>query len=235
MSKKSLDICLSPDLLHLYTLDGKIVVVVDILRATSSIITALAHYVERIIPVSKLEQCEAYKKLGYVTAAERDGKKAEGFDLGNSPFSYMSEDLKGQTIVLTTTNGTEAINRSKAAEKILIGGFINLRSLTNYLISSDRDIIILCSGWKGRVNVEDTLFAGALATALDNYFDGVSDDVKLSKTLYDAAQMDVFAFIQDCSHVKRLRNLGIEKDIKYCLTESKYEVVPYFDGEAIVK
>ncbi len=231
----TIEVCLSPQLVHLYDLEGKIVVVADILRATSTIITALSHHVERIIPVSKLEQCLAYKKLGYITAAERDGKKADGFDLGNSPFSYMSEELKGKTIVLTTTNGTEAISKSRASHTILIGGFLNISSVAKYLRNARRDTVILCAGWKGKVNIEDSLFAGALLHELGTAFSQDTDDSHLCQALYAAAKDDMMAHIADCSHVKRLKTLGIEEDIRFCLQYNTYATVPYFDGDALVK
>lgn len=231
----AIEVCLSPQLLHLYELEGKVVVVVDVLRATSTIITALSHHVERIIPVAKLEQCQAYKKLGYITAAERDGKKAEGFDLGNSPFSYMSNELKGKTVVLTTTNGTEAISKSKSAHTIVIGGFLNIASVAKFLRHTQRDTIILCAGWKGKINIEDTLFAGALLHELGTSFKQETDDCNLSLALYATAKDDMMAHISDCSHVKRLAALGIEEDIRFCLQYNTYNTVPYFNGDALVR
>src|SRR5690606_2461121 len=105
----SIDVCFSPELLHLYELKGKAVVAVDILRATSTMTTAFAHGATQIFPVMQLEECLAFSDKGCLTAAERDGQKAEGFDLGNSPFSYMNGTVKGKDIAITTTNGTRAI------------------------------------------------------------------------------------------------------------------------------
>ena len=93
---KKIDVCLSPELMHLYKTDDRTIVVVDILRATSCMTTAFAHGIQSITPFASLEDCRAMKKQGYFTSGERDGKKVEGFDLGNSPFEYMDEKLKGK-------------------------------------------------------------------------------------------------------------------------------------------
>src|SRR6188768_1930193 len=120
---KTIDVCLSPDLMHLYKVHDRTVVVVDILRATSCMTTAFANGITEIAPFADLDACLAMKSKGYFTAGERDGKKVDGFDLGNSPFEYMDENLRGKKIAFTTTNGTEAIARSHGAREIIIGSF----------------------------------------------------------------------------------------------------------------
>ena len=128
--RQSIDICLTPELIHQYELEDKIVVVVDILRATSCMVTGIAQGVKEIMPVSTLEECVALKGLGYFTAAERNGEKAEGFDMGNSPFEYMNDELKGEKVAVTTTNGTLAIHKSLMADEILIGE--RIRDIINF-------------------------------------------------------------------------------------------------------
>ena len=130
---KKIDVCLSPELMHLYKTDDRTVVVVDILRATSCMTTAFAHGIQSITPFASLEDCRAMKQQGYFTSGERDGKKVEGFDLGNSPFEYMDEKLKGKKIAFTTTNGTQAIAKSIGAKEIVIGSFLNLTALANHI------------------------------------------------------------------------------------------------------
>ncbi|MEQ8573117.1 MAG: 2-phosphosulfolactate phosphatase, partial [Fulvivirga sp.] len=103
---KTVDVCLSPDLIHLYDVSDKVVVVVDILRATSCMTAGLANGVKSITPFENLEQCQAMKHQGYLIAGERNGQKVDGFDLGNSPFDYMDEKVKGKKVAVTTTNGT---------------------------------------------------------------------------------------------------------------------------------
>jgi len=231
----TLDICLSPELLHLFNPKGKIVVVTDILRATSCMVTGLANGVHSIIPVDTLDKCRKLGlKKGYITAAERDGKKAEGFDIGNSPFSYMEDAVKGKTVVVTTTNGTRAISEASDAKEIIIGSFLNLDAIASYLSIKQKDVIVVCAGWKGHVNMEDTLFAGALAHILNGDFTSKQDATDMAIHLWNLAKDDLEGFLSNCSHARRLQNLDITDDIAFCLTLNKYQVVPVMKGESLV-
>ncbi|MCH7512388.1 MAG: 2-phosphosulfolactate phosphatase [Bacteroidetes bacterium] len=232
---KSIDICLSPDLVHLYDLKGKIVVVVDILRATSCITTGLAHGIMSITPYASLEECRSMKQKGYYIAGERGGRKVDGFDIGNSPYSYMEPHLKDQKIAITTTNGTIAIEKSNDAEKIIIGAFLNLAAVVNYLRTQGNDVVILCAGWKGHINLEDTMFAGALALTLESEFHYTDDAVLLAKALYKEMKGSMLHAIQNASHVKRLKKFNVNKDVEFCLTPNRYDVVPVLkNGEIVI-
>jgi 2-phosphosulfolactate phosphatase len=232
---KTIDVCLSPELMHLYTVHDRTVVVVDILRATSCMTTAFAHGIASITPFAKMEDCLALKDKGYFTAGERDGKKVEGFDLGNSPFEYMDEKLKGQKIAFTTTNGTQAIAKSIGAQEIIIGSFLNLSAVADYLLKGTNNVLVVCAGWKGRVNLEDTLFAGALVELLKEHTLPDCDAPVAAQHLYNQAKHDMVDFLKDSSHVRRLAKLNIYKDIQFCLTADQYTVVPVLkDGVLVV-
>ena len=232
---KQIDVCLSPELIHLYDLSGKVVVVVDILRATSCMTTGIAHGVKAIRPVSTLEECSALKEKGYITAAERGGQKVATFDIGNSPFSYMEEQVKGKKIGVTTTNGTLTINKSKSADEVIIGSFLNLTAVANYLNKQNKDVIIHCAGWQGRVNLEDTLYAGALAEKLGSTFQIDCDAARASLVLYEQAKNDLDGFLSKSSHVQRLKSFNIQKDITFCLTIDEYDVIPVLREGELVK
>lgn len=223
---KTIDVCLSPDLMHLYSVEGKSVVVVDILRATSSMTTAFAHGIDSIYPVAKLDDCRLMKAKGYLIAGEREGEKVPDFDLGNSPFEYMAENLKGKRIAFTTTNGTQAIAKSIGAKEIIIGAFLNLSAVVEHLIASNNDILIVCAGWKGKVNLEDTVFAGALAEKLKDRFSDACDAPLMARHLYNAAKVNLAKFLSESSHVRRLNKLNIHEDMEFCLTTDKFSVVP---------
>jgi len=212
--------------MHLYPLHDRTVVVVDILRATSCMVTALANGADHIIPVAELEDCLVMKKTGYITAGERDGEKVEGFDKGNSPFEYMGGQVRGRKIAFTTTNGTHAIAKSKGANEILIGSFLNLSAVASHLIRGENNALIVCAAWKGKINLEDTLFAGALVSQLDKDFENECDAPLAAKYLYEHAQADMAAFLSNSSHVKRLNRLNIHEDIGFCLTLDEYDVLP---------
>lgn len=223
---RTIDVCVSPELMHLYTVSDRTVVVVDILRATSCMTTAFAHGIASITPFAKMEDCLAMKDQGYFTAGERDGKKVDGFDFGNSPFEYMDEKLKGQKIAFTTTNGTQAIAKSAGAREIIIGSFLNLTAVTNYLAKGTDNILVVCAGWKGKVNLEDTLFAGAVVELLKDQVQSECDAPVAAQHLYNQAKHDLVDYLKDSSHVRRLAKLNIFKDIEYCLTPDQYSVVP---------
>lgn len=231
---RNIEVCLTPELIHLYGVKGKVVVVIDILRATSCMTTAIAHGVKSLIPVATLEECKALQNQGFIAAAERDGKMAEGFDIGNSPFSYMEENLRGKTIAVTTTNGTLAINRSLEAEEIIIGSFLNRTAIVNYLKSQAYDVLLLCAGWKGKTNLEDTLFAGAVIEDLGNAFSSENDAAITATTLYKVAKNNLEGFLANSSHFKRLKGLNIHKDITFCLTSDLYNAIPVLRGKELV-
>ncbi|MFN5170431.1 MAG: 2-phosphosulfolactate phosphatase [Cyclobacteriaceae bacterium] len=231
---KTIDVCLSPELIHLYDVRNRTVVVVDILRATSCMVTAMAHGAESITPFADLEQCRSMRTRGFITSGERDGKKVDGFDKGNSPFEYMGDDVRGLKIAFTTTNGTQAIEKSKEAREIIIGSFLNLSSVVKYLLLGEHSVLIVCAGWKGRVNLEDTLFAGAVVEKLKDYLGPDCDAPLAARHLYNLAKNDMAGFLSESSHVKRLNRLNIHQDFEYCLTVDEFKVLPRIRNGSIV-
>lgn len=222
---KTIDVCLSPDMMHLYDVSDKTVVVVDILRATSCMVTAFAFGVDHIVPFADLASCRQMSEKGYITSGERNGEKVEGFDKGNSPFEYM-EEIRGKKIAFTTTNGTQAIEKSKGAPDLVIGAFLNLTAVANHVMQGNRDVLVVCAGWKGKVNLEDTLFAGALVDKVKSEVEPGCDAPLAAQHLYHLSGADKVGFLKNASHIKRLNRLGIKEDIQYCLTEDRYQVVP---------
>jgi 2-phosphosulfolactate phosphatase len=234
---KSVEVCFSPISYPLFRNDDAIVVIIDIFRATSAICTAINHGVNSIIPVSTVEEAIEYQSKGYLAAAERHGEVVDGFEFGNSPFSYMVESVKGKTIVLTTTNGTVAVEAAKDAHKVVIGSFLNLSVLTNWLISQNRDVVLLCAGWKNKFNLEDTLFAGAVISRLTETgkFENTCDTAQAASHLFNSAKADLYGFLENSSHRKRLEKLNLDKDIRYCLELDLAPVIPILEGLSIVK
>jgi 2-phosphosulfolactate phosphatase len=196
------------------------------LRATSCMTTAFAHGIKSIAPFATLDDCLAMKAQQHFTAGERNGEKVEGFDLGNSPFEYMEENLKGKNIAFTTTNGTQAIIKSLGAKEIIIGSFLNLSAVVEYLKNGSNNILVVCAGWKGRFSLEDTLFAGAIVELIKEHAAVECDSPLAAQHLYNLAKKDLVSFLKDSSHVKRLNRLDIHKDIVFCLTPDQYDVVP---------
>lgn len=237
--KNKLEVCHSPALFEAYFDDPDcVVVVIDVFRATSAMVTAFAHGIKEMIPVAELDEALEYQKKGFEVAAERKGEKLDGFKLGNSPFDYMSEDIKDASIVITTTNGTQAVEKAKNANHLLIGSFLNLSAICDKLEELDKDVILLCAGWKNRFNLEDTLFAGAVVDELTRRnirFSDLSDSAISAKFIYNHAKENLFKFLENSSHRKRLSRLNMEEDILFCLTIDKYSIVPeLIDGKIIL-
>jgi len=240
-NKPTLHTSFSTALLHLYDVSNSIVVIIDVLRATSTIATALYNGAKCVIPVDSVSRCiELGKQIEGITAGERDGKIAEGLEHGNSPFEYPREFIEGKTLVLTTTNGTRLLHMAleKGAKEIITGSFPNLSAVCDHIIEMKQNVILGCAAWKDRVNMEDTLFAGAVISKIGEYFAINCDSSHMAATLYEKGRRDLFGFMKknNASHYHRLMNFGLEKDIRYCFTADKANILPeYKEGKLVVK
>ncbi|HVA98380.1 MAG TPA: 2-phosphosulfolactate phosphatase [Bacteroidia bacterium] len=230
------EVCFSPNLYPVYKRTDNIVVIIDVLRATSAICTAFYYGAEKIIPVATVEEALKYKQQGFLVGAERDAIKVDGFDFGNSPFDYMTDKIKGKSIVLTTTNGTQAIEAAKNAHKVVIGAFLNFTVLCDWLKKENKSVLLLCSGWKNRFNLEDTLFAGAVAEELSKHvnFPFLDDAALAAKFMYQTAKTNPHKYLRNSSHRKRLAALNLKKDIKYCLAFDKTNLLPILEKDCLV-
>jgi 2-phosphosulfolactate phosphatase len=235
----SLYTAVSPALLKLYDISDSIVVIIDVLRATSTIATAIYNGAEAVIPVDSVANCiQIGKQLNAITAGERDGKVAAGLQYGNSPFEYPASFIKGKTLVLTTTNGTKLLHMALelGAAEIITGAFANIDAVCNYLIHKKKPVLLACAAWKDRVNIEDSLFAGAVVKRIRPHFEINCDSSQMVEALYQLAEHDLFDFLKakEASHYKRLTAFGLEKDIRHCLTADTAPVLPlYQDGKLI--
>jgi 2-phosphosulfolactate phosphatase len=239
MSKPTLYTSLSPALLHLYNVRECVVVVIDVLRATSTIATALYNGAKEIIPVDSVEKCiRLGKDMACITAGERDGKVAEGLQYGNSSFEYPREFIAGKILVLTTTNGTKLLHMAlaKGATEIVTGSFLNFSAVCDHLVSLKKNVILACAGWKDKVNLEDTLFAGAVISQIREHFTVDCDSSNMAACLYEQAKDDLYEFMKtnNASHYHRLSNFGLERDIRHCLTKDVANVLPYYVNERLV-
>lgn len=232
------EVCYSPSLFQHFANPDSIVVVVDVFRATSAIVTALHHGAASMVPVSTVQEAKRLKAAGMLAGGERDGMIVEGFDFGNSPFSYINDDFKGKDIALTTTNGTKAINiASESTTDVLIGSFLNLAVMSDWILAQNQDVVVLCAGWKNRFNMEDSLYAGALTDLLlgSGKFESDCDSANAARLVYRTARRDLLRFLSTCSHRKRLAHLDLEKDVEYCLQLNICPVVPMLEDSRIVK
>ncbi|MCL4105553.1 UNVERIFIED_CONTAM: hypothetical protein GTU68_057428 [Idotea baltica] len=189
-----------------------------------------------MIPVATLDEARAFKAKGFLSAAERNGEKVEGFDMGNSPFSYMKPHIRDSDICISTTNGTQAIKAAvdHKAMEIVIGSFANLSRLAEYLKGRNENVLMLCAGWKERPNLEDTIFAGAMVKKLRPQFRRLQDSALIAETLYRNANRRKSYFIRNSSHFNRLFHiLQIQKDVKYSLRTDTHPVLPKLIGDRL--
>lgn len=232
------EVCFMPGQYPLYAQDMGIVVVIDVLRATSAMVAAFEHGVDRIIPVANIEEARQYiGRDGYIAAAERNGEVVQGFAYGNSPLAYVGQDLKGKTIVMTTTNGTKAINLAKDARQLVIGAFLNLTALSDWLVKQNDNILLLCSGWKDKFNLEDSVFAGAvMERLLDSGKFGVEEDSSIAaKFMYMSARENYMSILKAAPRRRRIEQLQMLPDVKYCLTPDQSTCIPVLqDGELVL-
>ena len=238
INKPTLVTSLSPSLLNLYNLEDAVVVIIDVFRATSTIATALYNGATQIIPVDDVERCKAIgcEIEGSITAGEREGKVIEGLQYGNSPAEYPRNFIEGKTLVLTTTNGTKLLHMAfeKGCAEVVTGSFPNLTAVCEYLVRQNKNVVLGCSGWKDRFNLEDTLFAGAVIQRIKQHFTIHCDSSLMAEEMYTLHKSDLFSFIQKTTHWHRLAGYGLEKDLEYCVTIDAANILPVFKEGALI-
>ncbi len=236
MGKRKLETCFSPALYEPDLHAGSIVVIIDILRATSAICTAFANGATSIIPVAEVHEAKDFKNRGYLVAAERDGYVLDFADFGNSPFNFTRERVEGKTIVYSTTNGTGIIKMAASADAIVIGSFLNISSLTGWLINMEKDVVLFCSGWKNRFNLEDTLCAGAMAERLmeSSLYSTICDSTLAAMDLWSLAKNDLSGYIEKVAQRSRLRDKGLDDCISFCLTPDFTKKIPVIKNGILV-
>ena len=236
-TRKNVEVCYTPGEYEYFKGEYDLIVVIDVLRATSAICVAFENGIRSIIPVATIEEAQDYKDRGFLVGAERKGQIVEGFDFGNSPYSYMNEDFIGKDVVLSTTNGTKALSIASDAETVVVGSLLNLDALCEWLENQDKNILCLCSGWQDKFNLEDTICAGAICDYLINTgkYTSNEDSSIAAKYLYLSAWVNPLGYLKSSSHRRRLKNLDLNEDIKYCLTPNQTRVVPILRDGKLVK
>jgi 2-phosphosulfolactate phosphatase len=237
MTKRKLETCFSPALYEPSEYADSIVVVIDILRASSAICTAFANGASEIIPVAEVSEAREYKSKGYLVAAERDGYVLDFADFGNSPFNFTREKVEGRTIVYSTTNGTGIINLASSAFMTVIGSFLNIGALSRWLLSQERDVLLFCAGWKNRFNIEDTICAGAIAERLldSSSYTTICDSTLAALDLWSLAKENLPEYIEKVAQRTRLRDKGLDDCIDFCITADFTEKIPVIKNGVLVE
>ena len=222
---KFIDVCLTHEQLNNYDHVGKVVVIIDVLRATSTINTILYQGAKLVKPVESLEECKKLKDEKYIIMAERMGKKVEGFDYGNSPTKIKKNQLKGSKVAITTSNGTKAIIKTKGSKISLIASFLNISKVINFINKESEDTLLVCSGWQGSPNLEDTLCAGGIISGLNDY-NTISDAAHIAKKLYESSKNNILKEMMKSSHAKRLSSYDNILDIEFCSKLNTQPIIP---------
>ena len=228
-------VCFSPTMLAQYEHKDSVVVVTDVFRATTTMCVAFSNGCKEIIPVATEDEAKDYKNKGYLVGAEKETERCVFADFGNSPAEYYAEKVKGKTIVMKTTNGTVAINGAKDCHSLLIGAFVNLNAVAQKCKELNRDVLIVCSGQNLNISLEDSLFAGALTSLLQEAdFFIVQDDARIALTLWQQARNILRKFAVQGEHAQRLIRHGFEKDIDICLSQSTLDIVPVLKENKLI-
>lgn len=236
MSKRKLETCFSPALYVPEDCIYSIVVIIDVLRASSSICTAFANGATEIIPVDDIVKAKEYKSKGYLVAAERDGFVLDFADFGNSPFNFTKEKVEGKTIVYSTTNGTGIIKLASSSHMTVIGSFLNISALSGWLINQEKDVMLFCAGWKNRFNIEDTICAGAIAEKLmkSGFYTSVCDSTMAAMDLWSIARNDLQGYVRKIAQRNRLKDKGLDDCIEFCLTPDFTKKIPILNNGVLI-
>lgn len=228
------DVCLRPGDFKIQNYPNNIAVVIDVLRATSSIITAFANGCASFLPVTTVEEARDCKRQHRqaLLAGERQGRCIEGFDIGNSPFEYNKDRVADQQIIMTTTNGTKALQAASLAKKVYVGAFLNSAALCQVLAADNQDVVIVCAGSEGKFSFEDALCAGLIANRL-SHFGMLSDTAMAAQAMYNGCKAEINTSVAASSHAQYLISIGFEKDVKYCLQLDQFHVVPVYSHGVI--
>jgi 2-phosphosulfolactate phosphatase len=215
----SIEVVLSPALFpYRVQQSGIVTVVIDVLRATSAFNAVFDAGAHSILPVGDLQLLLALQKEGFLTAAERDGKKVDFADFGNSPTQFLEASLSQVSIAYSTTNGTQSLLLAKEAGPVITAAFTNVGRAVSFLQMQSSPIVILCSGWKNNPSLEDTLCAGAIINhlSLDSQIELVGDTALMALELWNNHQNHIADFCSQGSHYQRLLNAGLQSDLEHC-------------------
>lgn len=234
----NLEVVFTPEEIKNRRLSDKLIVVIDVLRASSTIITALAYGCRGLVPILSPEQAkekaQQFKKEEVLLGGEREGRKIKGFDLGNSPREYQKEIVEDRIIIFSTTNGVKTLERVRGAFRIIIASFLNLQATFNYCSKFQGDILLACAGKEGYFSLEDTVCAGMLINSLRDIYSDTCQEVDTNLTaqiLYKKFGNNILEMLRKSQHGRYLESIGLRKDLEFCSQLDIFNIVPIFrDG-----
>ena len=232
------DLCPTAGLVKDYELQGKTAIVIDVLRATSCIITALANGCEKVIPVYTPEDAFKYQeqdKPKFLLGGERKSVKIPGFDLGNSPLEYQKLDYSGKAVVITTTNGTRAIKEAETSENLLIGSILNAQAVAMKALDLGKPLTLICSGTRDQFSLDDFITAGVIIKELSSLDKEIalSDFAQTALLAFKAFDWSLLEGLKNSVHGRDLLKLGLVRDLAFCSQRNKYNVVGKYENNEI--
>lgn len=230
----NIDLVISADNINSEYLKNKVVVVIDMLRATSVITTALANGAKQVFPILTVEEAfdkkkELLSKEDILIGGERKALKIDGFDFSNSPLEYTKENVNGKTIILSTTNGTRAINLSLKADEIIIGSILNAKAVALELKKLNKDVVFINAGTNGEFSMDDFICSGYMISLLSEISNcDLSDIAKTAKYIYEN-NTNLIDYIKEARHYSVLKSLNLMNDLEYCCKKDILNIVPKVD------
>ncbi|GGF63477.1 2-phosphosulfolactate phosphatase [Wenyingzhuangia marina] len=226
---KNIEVVVAPELTSCYQAKGKLVVIIDVFRATTTIVTAMANGVKEVKTCLEVDEAIALKKQGYLVGGERDGVKVDGMDVDNSPLSFLDGKYADKKFAISTTNGTKAVETSLDANEIIIGTFANLTAVCEYIAQSDLDVLMVCAGWKGKMSTEDLMFAGAVIATLPEEYCS-TDSADIAKSYFLKYALNYKDKLDTCEHAFRLKKLNKQENIDFCVEKDLYTIIPKYNA-----
>ena len=233
------DIIISADDIVESKIENKIVIVIDIFRATSVIVTALNNGCKEVLPFltieETLENAKRFNRQDYILGGERRAVKIEGFDLSNSPLEYIEDIVKNKHVLMTTTNGTRTLTKSTSAKRILIAAMINARAVAEKLIEINEDVVIINAGTSGNFSMDDYICSGYIINEMLNHDKGLelTDIAKTANIIYKG-NYDILSYVKEATHYSVMKSLNLDCDIEYCIKKSIINIVPEYKNNSII-
>ncbi|MGY5355363.1 2-phosphosulfolactate phosphatase [Wenyingzhuangia sp. IMCC45467] len=226
---KKIEVVVAPELTQNYEVAEKLVVIIDVFRATTTIVTAMANGVKEVKTCLEVEQAVALKEQGYLVGGERNGIKEKGMDVDNSPLTFLDGKYANRNFAISTTNGTKAVDMSLKAKEIIIGTFANLTAISEYINQSELDVLLVCAGWKGKMSTEDFMFAGAVLASLPKEYCN-TDSADIAKSYFLKYALNYKEKLENCEHAFRLKKLNKQENIAFCVQKDLYSIVPKYNA-----
>lgn len=216
---------------------GKTAIIIDVLRATSVMVTALANGVKAIYPYRDIESVleNSKKDSNPLLCGERKGLKIEGFDCGNSPLEYPRELVQNRNMYMTTSNGTRAIEKTaQGAERIYISAFLNIERVVEQIIEDDKDVVIICSGTDDNFSLDDALCAGEIIKRACERKKIELSDMAIALKFIAKNSRDIQETLAGTKHFEYLKSIGFTGDMEHCFTMDKYSILPFYNEGKII-